>query len=92
MIDLVALRSLKAIDVHGSVVGAAQALGYSPSAISQQIKKLDKQFILDLLGIPLGPTFMWHKNTSTNHSQPWSSYEIPFPHSLMALSRIRRAA
>src|ERR1035437_1736038 len=44
MIDLVALRSLKAIDVHGSVVGAAEALGYSPSAISQQIKRLDKHF------------------------------------------------
>jgi DNA-binding transcriptional LysR family regulator len=49
MIDLVALRSLKAIDVHGSVVGAAEALGYSPSAISQQIKRLDKHFGLPSL-------------------------------------------
>lgn len=48
MIDLVALRSLKAIDVHGSVVGAAEALGYSPSAISQQIKRLEKHF-----GVPV---------------------------------------
>jgi len=48
MIDLVALRSLNAIGVHGSVVGAAQALGYSPSAISQQIKRLEKHF-----GVPV---------------------------------------
>jgi len=49
MIDLVALRSLKAIDVHGSVVGAADALGYSPSAISQQIKRLEKHFGVAML-------------------------------------------
>ena len=48
MIDLVALRSLNAIGIHGSVVGAAQALGYSPSAISQQIKRLEKHF-----GVPV---------------------------------------
>ena len=48
MIDLVALRSLQAIGIHGSVVGAAAALGYSPSAISQQIKRLEKH-----LGVPV---------------------------------------
>lgn len=48
MLDLVALRSLQAIGVHGSVVGAAAALGYSPSAISQQIKRLEKH-----LGVPV---------------------------------------
>lgn len=43
MIDLAALSSLRAIDLHGSVVGAARASGYTPSAISQQIKKLERQ-------------------------------------------------
>ncbi|WP_394940294.1 LysR family transcriptional regulator [Psychromicrobium sp. YIM B11713] len=43
MIDVMAVRALVAVSHHGSVIGAAEALGYSPSAISQQIKKLEKQ-------------------------------------------------
>jgi DNA-binding transcriptional LysR family regulator len=43
MIDLAALSSLRAVDTHGSVVGAADALGYTPSAVSQQVKRLEKQ-------------------------------------------------
>jgi DNA-binding transcriptional LysR family regulator len=43
MIDLGSLRSLIAVRDHGSVVGAAAALGYTPSAISQQIKRLEQQ-------------------------------------------------
>ncbi|MEA5456413.1 LysR family transcriptional regulator [Sinomonas sp. JGH33] len=43
MIDLQALRSLAAVERHGSVVAAAEALGFSPSAVSQQIKKLERQ-------------------------------------------------
>ncbi|MCW2830036.1 MAG: LysR family transcriptional regulator [Aeromicrobium sp.] len=43
MIDLVALRSLIAVRDHGSIVAAAQALDFTPSAISQQIKKLERQ-------------------------------------------------
>ncbi|WP_415855569.1 LysR family transcriptional regulator [Sinomonas sp. G460-2] len=43
MIDLQALRSLAAVERHGSVVAAADALGFSPSAVSQQIKKLERQ-------------------------------------------------
>lgn len=49
MIDLAALRSLHAVDVHGSVVGAAQALGFTPSAISQQVKRLERQTGIALL-------------------------------------------
>jgi DNA-binding transcriptional LysR family regulator len=43
MLDLAALRSLIAVRDHGTVVGAAEALGYTPSAVSQQIKRLERQ-------------------------------------------------
>jgi DNA-binding transcriptional LysR family regulator len=49
MIDLTALRSLGAVHIHGSVVAAAQALGFTPSAISQQIKRLERQSGVELL-------------------------------------------
>lgn len=41
--DLGALRSLIAVHQHGSVVAAAHALGYTPSAVSQQVKRLERQ-------------------------------------------------
>ena len=41
MIDLVALRSLIAVRDHGSVVAAAGVLGFTPSAVSQQLKRLE---------------------------------------------------
>ncbi|MCF3139626.1 LysR family transcriptional regulator [Paenarthrobacter sp. AR 02] len=43
MIDISALRALVAVERHGSVVAASDVMGYSPSAVSQQIKKLEKQ-------------------------------------------------
>lgn len=49
MMDLTALRSLEAVHTHGSVVAAAQALGFTPSAISQQIKRLERQSGVELL-------------------------------------------
>ena len=48
MIDLAALASLQAVDTHGSVVAAADELGFTPSAVSQQVKRLEKQ-----TGVPL---------------------------------------
>jgi DNA-binding transcriptional LysR family regulator len=48
MIDLPALASLRAVDIHGSVVAAADALGFTPSAVSQQVKRLERQ-----TGVPL---------------------------------------
>ncbi|MGN6301835.1 MAG: LysR family transcriptional regulator [Angustibacter sp.] len=48
MIDLDALTSLRAVASHGSVVGAAEALGFTPSAVSQQIKRLERSS-----GVPL---------------------------------------
>lgn len=43
MLDLARLRALHAVGVHGSVGGAAQALGYTPSAVSQQVAKLERE-------------------------------------------------
>lgn len=48
MIDLAALTSLRAVADQGSVVGAADVLGFTPSAVSQQVKRLEKQ-----AGVPL---------------------------------------
>src|SRR4029079_18000688 len=48
MIDLAALTSLRAVATHGSVVAAADALGFTPSAVSQQVKRLERQ-----TGVPL---------------------------------------
>src|ERR1700678_4609566 len=48
MIDLVALDSLRAVESPGSVVAAADARGFPPSAVSQQIKRLERQ-----TGVPL---------------------------------------
>ncbi len=49
MIDLPALAALQAVDRHGSVVAAAQALGFTPSAVSQQVKRLERQTGVQLL-------------------------------------------
>ena len=48
MIDLDALVSLRAVDRHGSVIAASEMLGYTPSAVSQQVKRLERQ-----VGVPL---------------------------------------
>src|ERR1700752_5405436 len=48
MIDLVALDALRAVGTHGSVVAAAGALGFPPSAPPQQVTRLEKQ-----TGVPL---------------------------------------
>ncbi|RSS83911.1 LysR family transcriptional regulator [Streptomyces sp. WAC06614] len=49
MLDLSRLRALHAVAVHGSVAGAAAALGYTPSAVSQQIAKLERETRTTLL-------------------------------------------
>ncbi|ARF80315.1 LysR family transcriptional regulator [Kitasatospora aureofaciens] len=43
MMDLGRLRALHAVAVHGSVGRAAAALGFTPSAVSQQIAKLERE-------------------------------------------------
>lgn len=48
MIDLDAVASLRAVQQLGSVGAAAASLGYTPSAVSQQIKRLERS-----TGVPL---------------------------------------
>ena len=48
MLDVRLLVVLRAIAAHGSVTGAARALSYSPSAVSQQLARLERD-----LGVPL---------------------------------------
>ncbi|MEU6536537.1 LysR family transcriptional regulator [Streptomyces sp. NPDC047000] len=43
MLDLQRLRALHAVSVHGTVGAAATALGYTSSAVSQQIAKLERE-------------------------------------------------
>jgi DNA-binding transcriptional LysR family regulator len=43
VLDLARLRALHAVGAHGSVAAAATALGYTPSAVSQQIGKLERE-------------------------------------------------
>ncbi|WP_055587517.1 LysR family transcriptional regulator [Peterkaempfera griseoplana] len=43
MLDLGRLRALHAVAVHGSVGAAAASLGFTPSAVSQQISKLERE-------------------------------------------------
>ena len=53
MMDPVALRSLVAVRDHGSVVAAAAALGFTPSAVSQHVKRLEahsRQPMLERVG------------------------------------------
>ncbi|MEV4949803.1 LysR substrate-binding domain-containing protein [Streptomyces sp. NPDC053755] len=49
MLDLGRLRALHAVAVHGTVAAAAAALGYTPSAVSQQIAKLERETRTTLL-------------------------------------------
>ncbi|RLK52134.1 LysR family transcriptional regulator [Microbacterium telephonicum] len=42
MIDLEAVVALRAVATGGSVAAAADALGFTPSAVSQQIKRLER--------------------------------------------------
>jgi DNA-binding transcriptional LysR family regulator len=43
MLDLGRLKALHAVHTHGTVAAAALALGYTPSAVSQQISKLERE-------------------------------------------------
>lgn len=49
MIDLQGLQALLAVESRGSVGGAAETLGFTPSAVSQQIKRLERGLGVDLL-------------------------------------------
>ena len=49
MIDLDAVSSLRTVAREGSVSAAAVALGFTPSAVSQQIKRLERETGVSLL-------------------------------------------
>ncbi|MDZ8201087.1 LysR family transcriptional regulator [Microbacterium sp. SSW1-59] len=49
MIDLEAVESLRTVAREGSVVAAAAARGFTPSAVSQQIKRLERETGVALL-------------------------------------------
>ncbi|AZS42875.1 HTH-type transcriptional regulator CysL [Microbacterium oleivorans] len=49
MIDLEAVVSLRAVATEGSVAAAAATLGFTPSAVSQQIKRLERDTGVALL-------------------------------------------
>lgn len=49
MIDLDALVALRAVGTHRTVTDAAAALGFTPSAVSQQVKRLERQTGVTLL-------------------------------------------
>jgi molybdate transport repressor ModE-like protein len=49
MIEVRHLRLLRALDEHGSMSAAARELGYSQSAVTQQIQLLEKQLATPLL-------------------------------------------
>ena len=49
MLDLEAVLALRAVATGGSVAVAAETLGYTPSAVSQQIKRLERATGVTLL-------------------------------------------
>jgi DNA-binding transcriptional LysR family regulator len=48
MIDVGALRALRSVAAHGTLARAADELGFTASAVSQQIKRLERQ-----VGVPV---------------------------------------
>jgi DNA-binding transcriptional LysR family regulator len=49
MIDLEAVVALRTVATQGSVVAAATTLGFTPSAISQQVKRLEREIGVSLV-------------------------------------------
>ena len=43
MLDTARMFTLRTVAAHGSITAAASALGYTTSAVSQQIAKLEKE-------------------------------------------------
>jgi molybdate transport repressor ModE-like protein len=48
-VDIGRLRVLAAVARHGSMTAAAEQLAYTPSAVSQQIRKLESELGMDVL-------------------------------------------
>jgi molybdate transport repressor ModE-like protein len=63
MLDPRRLRALREVEAHGSIAAAAQALGYTASAVSQSIAAMERYLDLQLLertsrGVTLTPAGM----------------------------------
>lgn len=48
-VSLAGLRAIEALATHGSISAAAAALGYTPSAVSQQVIRLERDLRQDLV-------------------------------------------
>lgn len=48
MVDVIALRSLITLESSGSVAATASTLGFTPSAVSQQVKRLERELGVEL--------------------------------------------
>lgn len=57
MIEAVELRALLALEDHRTVAAASRALGYTPSAVSQQLKRLEQKVGRELIQ-PVGRNVM----------------------------------
>lgn len=49
MMEMRGLSALVSVSAHGSVIGAAEALGYTPAAVSRRIKQLERQLAVQLV-------------------------------------------
>jgi len=49
MIDVTALRALRSVAAHGTLARSAEDLGFTASAVSQQIKRLERQLGTEVL-------------------------------------------
>ena len=49
MLDVRRLRLLRELKIRGTLAGVAEALAYSPSAVSQQLALLEKEAGVELL-------------------------------------------
>ncbi len=78
-VDLVALRSFREVCRHASISAAAQALGYTQSAVSRQIAGLERQ-----LGSPL-------LERHARGVRPTTAGEALLEHAAAILARVERA-
>jgi DNA-binding transcriptional LysR family regulator len=72
MLDLGRLRALHALATHGTITRAAMALGYTPSAVSQQIAKLERETRTDLLDRQAGKVAL----TPSGHALAQAAAEV----------------
>ena len=49
MLDVRRLRTLREVALHGTIRAAAEALSFSPSAVSQQLSALERELGYELL-------------------------------------------